>query len=831
MYIDYVLFAVGGILLGIALLLLTWLLRSRRKSQEYRRVLQAETQRIDVISTLKETERLATEWLPAGPVTYPLETKQTEKLGEEISPGAVERNTLLLSGERRTALLEDRPPDNTELPLQKEIIGVGLDLTPLAGKYELLREIHGGGMSRIFLARHTTLGNEWVVKYVEGANTELANEAEVLKKLNHISLPQIIDIFQTQQGTFLVERYIEGYSLDRVLGLGEIKESLICDWALQLAQVLHYLHNLETPIIHCDLKPSNIMVTHDNRLVLIDFGISKRQGIDEKQMGITYRYAAPEQFKGSLARTEQAMQRFGILPPEHDLWAIDPRTDLYSVGVILYELVTGAVPIRGDLRALYQNTSAGLAGVIAKCLELDPAKRYHSAKELANALENVKGQQTSMVRSLTLRRVAAACCAVSLLAGAGTTASAAYINQQESLAIVDMDPGRVVVTAQQSAKLLLQKTMPNGEVITLEPSQFQWSYSEDNIARLDGDRLVGLNVGETTIYGQYRNKVISLTVAVTEPIEELVEVALRYPEGTEVSLYAGDGQREIIDGPLEECSFISPEDMSVDGDTLYIVDSGVIRIVENGEISSLYLEPDYLTASLVRGWKNDLYVLTGPWIDEDEVSYYGILRISDDGAEFLYYTEAAWSTISDMAFSSDGTLWFIQQNMGTGATTLNRLDMESLEAAWVMDLPDNARKMTFDKNDTLYMSAPEEGTIIRVGHSEEKWTYFAGVAGERNFIDGAIPNFYRPTSLAVKDNALYVLDFDTVRKITIEGEGALFTETLAGVPTADTNPEIQIGGGGQMVFPASELAILSADGNGELLLSVPKSSVIYQIKF
>lgn len=212
------------------------------------------------------------------------------------------------------------------------------------------------------------------------------------------------------------------------------------------------------------------------------------------------------------------------------------------------------------------------------------------------------------------------------------------------------------------------------------------------------------------------------------------------------------------------------------------------------------------------------------------MSYYGILRVGNEGAEFLYYTQAAWSVVSDFAFSSDGTLWFIQQNMGTGATTLNKLDMESLEATWVIELPDSARGMAFDKGDVLYMAVPDGGVIIRGNIEKGMWRYFAGIEGQRNFVDGAIPNFYRPTSVAVQDKALYVLDFDVVRKITIEGEGALFTETLAGIPTGDTNPEVRLGEGHLTTLAASELASLTVIGEGKLLLSDPKNSLIYVIE-
>lgn len=820
MYLDYILFAMGGVLILLGIILMIRLFCTRKKIQDYRRVLNAETQRIDVVSTLQSTAQLGVQ-----NQSKPVAPDLTEKLAPDYTETdilEIEQSTIDMGLQPTASGAEAQAMQDNAVSIED-----GLDLSPLSEKYELLREIHRGGMSRIFLARHKKLGNEWIVKFVDGRQAELANEAEVLKKLNHISLPQIIDIFQSKQGTFLVERYIEGYPLDQVLTLKEsIKESLICDWGLQLAQVLHYLHNLEVPIIHCDLKPSNIMVTHDNRLVLIDFGISKRQGITEKELGLTYNYAAPEQFRGRAG--EVAQRRFGQLPPDAASWPIDARTDLYSVGVILYELIVGTLPSPSGIKQLHSYVTPKLAEVICRCLEVEPSKRFQAAGELAEALERSKGYHLTMARSLVMRRVAAVCCGFLLAGGLVTSASAAYINQQENLSVVSMDPGQAVVTAQQSVQLLIQKVTPNGETITLEPDKINWSYSDENIARVDGDRLVGINVGETTLRGQYRNKIIELNVVVTEPVGETTAVALRYEQDAHVSVYAGNGEREQVDGALAQCSFVSPESIAANGGRLYVSDSGVIRIIEDGKAASMPLEPDFLTADLVRGWDGDIYLLTGPW-EADDGSYYGFIRISNTGAEFLYYTEAAWSAVTDFAFSSDGTLWFIQQNLGTGMTTLNTLDVDSLESGWVMDLPDSAQGMAFDGADNLYLTVPEQGMILRVGKGETSWSYFAGIEGERDFIDGAIPSFYRPTSLAVDGDTLYVLDFDTVRMIAIEGEGARFTETLAGVPTEDTNPVVVLGDGKQAVLPASELATLALDSEGHLLVSDPKNSVIYEI--
>lgn len=803
MYLDYILLAIGGTLLLAVLLLAVLLLGSHKKSQEYRRTLQSETEKIDVVETMRRTQEANTCSQAVSRHTVLVKADSTE-IGAKVSTSEPARPGMAVGGD--------------------------LDLTPLAGKYDLLREIPGGGMSRIFLARHAKLGSEWIVKFVDGKDARLANEADVLKKMNHINLPQIIDIFQSPQGTFLVERYIEGYTLEEVLQQNQkIKEGLICQWGTELSQVLNYLHNLDTAIIHCDLKPSNIMVTYDNHLVLIDFGISKRQGIDERSLGLTYRYAAPEQFQGALAADKAAIRRFGKLPAEQSHWQIDARTDLYSAGVILFELVTGKVPTRENQQMILGEVSSGLAAVISRCLKIDPAERYQSAKELMAALEDLDRRQISMARSLVRRRVASVCCILMLVAGLTATASGAYINRVETQAVVVMDPSEAVVTEQQGIQLLIQKRMPGGKVVTLEPSQIQWSYSDDSIARLDGNRLIGLNVGEATVSGQYRNKNISLHVTVAEPIEELVDISLRYPEETAIESYAGSGERDFADGALDACSFVSPESMVGSDGRLYICDSGMIRILKDGGVSTLYLEPEYLTADKVVEWNGELYVLTGAW-ESDDGSYYGFIRIADDGAEFLFYTEAERSRIADFAFSSDGLLWFIWENVGMGTTALHTLDPMTLEENWVMDLPGGTRALAVDEQDNLYFSVPDDGVIFRVGKGEDSWMYFAGVVGERHFIDGTVANFYRPTSLAVDGDALYVLDFDTVRRIQIGALETPSTETIAGIPTANTSPIVRLGAGCSSILPASELASLAVDGEGRVLLSDPKNSVIYEIK-
>ncbi len=802
MYIDHILLASGGGLLIFAAALGLFLFFSRGREREYRRVLHEETERADVVETMRQARRASAQG-----------TAGTKLAGETDVITVV--------------------PDREEREIAQVRLGddgTGLDISPLQEKYELIREIHGGGMSRTFLARHRKLGSEWIVKFVDGKYAALADEADVLKSLNHINLPQIIDIFQTQQGTFLVERYIEGYTLAEVLAQKQqIKEGLIYRWGIELAQVLNYLHHLDTPIIHCDLKPSNIMVTYDDRLVMIDFGIAKRQGISRRAAGISQRYAAPEQFQGALAGCGMALARFGELPSGQTSWEIDERTDLYSMGAILFELAVGQAPTLKSQDELRKSASSGLAKVITRCLQVVPSERYQSAKELEQALEGLVQMQTAMVRSLVLRRVALLCCILALLAGLGTTVSGAYINQIETQAILTTSLGAAMVTEQQSVQFLIQKETPNGRTELLEPGRVQWSNADSRIVRLEGDRLVGVNAGEATLRGTYRGKEVSLHVTVTKPAGELTDVSLRYVDGVTAKVCAGDGVREFADGAATACSFVAPAGLSAEKGRLYITDSGALRVLADGAVSTVALEPTFLTADRVRSQNGVQYLLTGPWEDGDD-SYYGFLRIADGTGEFLFYTEAAWSVIPDFALDAGGTIWFIWQNLGTGTTALHTLDVDTQEVSWVADLPASTRSIAIDGAGTVYLAVPEEGVILRLDSGEQTWRYFAGVKGERNMIDGGVSNFYRPASLAVNGASLYVLDFDTVRRVSLAEEDAGFTETLAGIPAEETNPRIALGAGSETVFAASEDASLETDSSGAIFLSDPKNSVIYRIQ-
>lgn len=840
MYIDQILTVVGAVLLVVAGILAVWLITHRKRDRELRRMLREETERIDVVDTLRSTIQMEKNTLEIkkASTTEFVSNRDTEILPEEeMELGKTEilpSSGIHLQDERTqtdTTDLLPSPGINPRDDATETVAGAARPRSDhtyaLAGQYELIREIHGGAMSRVYVGRSVKLGNDWIVKYVSN-DYALANEADVLKRLNHISLPQIIDIIPAKYGTFLVERFVEGYSLEQAMALeNKISESLICDWGIQLGQVLKYLHTLETPIIHCDMKPSNIMVTYDNRLVLIDFGISRLEGKGIIN-GITPDYAAPEQFTGSAARSDRARRRFGELPPESSSWKVDVRTDIYSTGVILFKLITGRIPEAGRTGEIYKYVSRDLAKVVLRCIEVDPGSRIQTDDEFIDALEKVRQNRMAIPRTLLIRRIAAVGCAVALLGGTAITASGAYIGNLEDSAIISMEPTVIAVTRQQGIALKIQKTGGFGGDKLLTPADLTWTFDDQNIASVDNDRLVGINVGNTVLHGEYRGKTVELRVKVTEPAVEMTEISLRYPEGTVTSVFAGDGQRESLDGKLLTASFVSPESMADEESGLYVSDSGILRPVIDGRVSSLTVEPFYFTVNKVRTGGGKTYILTGTWEDVDG-SYYGIAELANGIAKPVYTTQAAWSITSDFLVAEDRAIWLVQKNIGTGVTGLYRLAPEDLELTFWAELPEGADSIAMDEAGALYISVPGKGIVVRLPAVEKKWDYFAGVEDERNFIDGPVANFYEPTSLVCAGDALYVLDFDTVRKITVVNGAAVMTETVAGLPVADTAPAVKLGAGEETILPSSRLAELVLDGSGRLLLSDPKNSVIYEI--
>lgn len=253
-------------------------------------------------------------------------------------------------------------------------------------KYEILKQIGKGGMSTVYLAMDKRLNKQWAVKEINKAANDKNNEvvvqsllaeANLMKRLDHPSLPRIVDIIDNGRTIYVIMDYIEGESLDKILNTnGPQPQALVVEWAKQLCNVLSYLHNQKPPIIYRDMKPANIMLKPEGNLKLIDFGIAREYKqnnmTDTVSLG-TRGYAAPEQF-GGMGQT-------------------DARTDIYCLGVTLYHLLTGQNPAEPPyelypIRQWNPSLSSGLEYIVQKCTQLNPDDRYQNCDELMYALEH-----------------------------------------------------------------------------------------------------------------------------------------------------------------------------------------------------------------------------------------------------------------------------------------------------------------------------------------------------------------------------------------------------------------------------------------------------------
>jgi serine/threonine-protein kinase len=281
-------------------------------------------------------------------------------------------------------------------------------MKPYEQTYQILSTLGRGGMGSVYLVRHLRLGTLWAMKEVRrgaGQKVDLLGEANMLKRLNHPALPRIIDIYDDAESIYIVEDYIEGVSLDRRLQEEKkFPERQVRIWASQLCNVLRYLHGQKPhPVIYRDMKPGNIMITPDGDVKLVDFGIAreykKDTGGDTTYLG-TRGYAAPEQFGSSQT---------------------DARTDIYSLGVTLYHLLTGKSPNEPPyellpLRQIDPSLSEGMAHIVARCTRGNPEERYQSVAELAQDLMNIESFSL-MSRRRRRREILrlAGCCALLVL--------------------------------------------------------------------------------------------------------------------------------------------------------------------------------------------------------------------------------------------------------------------------------------------------------------------------------------------------------------------------------------------------------------------------------
>jgi serine/threonine-protein kinase len=261
------------------------------------------------------------------------------------------------------------------------------------GRYLIVRKLGAGGMADVYLAEDQELGREVALKMLNERHAtdeqfveRFRREAQSAAGLNHPSIVSIFDRGQAEETYYIAMEYLDGRTLkELIVRNGPTPVPIAIDYARQILSALAFAHR--KGIVHRDIKPHNVVVARDGRLKVTDFGIARSGASQMTEAGSivgTAQYLSPEQARGA---------------------AVDARSDLYSLGIVLYEMLTGHVPFTGEapveiamkhLQSIAEPPSSfrpelphDLDAVVMRAIAKDPAQRYQSAEEMDADLARV----------------------------------------------------------------------------------------------------------------------------------------------------------------------------------------------------------------------------------------------------------------------------------------------------------------------------------------------------------------------------------------------------------------------------------------------------------
>ena len=255
--------------------------------------------------------------------------------------------------------------------------------------YKILEKLGEGGMGEVYLAEDTKLERKVAIKFLpehltrDKENVErFKREAKAAAALNHPNIVTIYEIAEEDNQTFIVMEYIDGESLRTKINKGISEFDEVLDILSQICEGVSEAHKAD--IVHRDIKPENILIDNRGRVKILDFGLAKLKGIskltkDSSTLG-TVHYMSPEQIQGQ---------------------DVDHRSDIWSVGVVLYELLTGEPPFKGDYESavhyailneepkFLKDIKSKYSFDIEKLLDKEPNKRFQSCREVLRELDNI----------------------------------------------------------------------------------------------------------------------------------------------------------------------------------------------------------------------------------------------------------------------------------------------------------------------------------------------------------------------------------------------------------------------------------------------------------
>ena len=248
---------------------------------------------------------------------------------------------------------------------KKELSGL-----TIAGRYRLIKHLGSGSQGSVYLAEDIKLDTEWALKMIPSIT---GDELTALKRVSHPAFPRIVDVADTDHGTALVMDYIPGQTIGEYCAAHTLSIDMLCEWALEIADAMRYLHSITPTILYMDCKPSNIILGEDGHLHLVDLGSAYVTGVSGAgRISGTLPYAAPEQRRGL---------------------KVDVRSDIYALGMTLKtvgRLPSGRFTLLSYIkyRLKYDKRLQALSSIVDRCISDKPEDRYQSADEFIYHLQH-----------------------------------------------------------------------------------------------------------------------------------------------------------------------------------------------------------------------------------------------------------------------------------------------------------------------------------------------------------------------------------------------------------------------------------------------------------
>jgi non-specific serine/threonine protein kinase len=443
------------------------------------------------------------------------------------------------------------------------------------GAFEIIGMLGRGGMGVVYKARDQRLQRLVALKFLGDSHKEatarkrFVREARAISALNHPNIVTIYDIVDDGPDFFLVMELVEGQSLRELISGPGLRIHTALDYAVQVAEGLAAAH--AAGIVHRDLKPSNVIVTEKGRVKILDFGLAKME-----------RSVDSEITQSMLTKTDAFLGTMAYASPEQSRGrAVDHRTDIFSFGVMLHEMLTGERPFQGEtavelacsinyeppktLRASKPGLSADLEAIVAKMLEKRPEDRFQTMDEVLAALRNRAPGQDPTVTLTSLGQ----------MAPAGPPAPG---SERTSIGVLlfrslSSDPDDEFLAAGISSEIIRALSGVPGVRVPSQLASFRARPQEEGVSLRDMARSLNCRY---ILTGTLRRagKKIRVTAELTDAVHETLIWSNRYDRQLEdvfavqdeiASAIAGATGGQIIRARAEEASVAAPEHLDAWG--------------------------------------------------------------------------------------------------------------------------------------------------------------------------------------------------------------------------------------------------------------------------